>query len=130
MRGIIKVPLLISAITYILLNFSGCATITLKPKFAALGEMPPEALRVVNPAQVEVMTGEPPIDKEYIDLGCITVDEKWTSPIMTMSISEKDIIEMVRTEAADHGADAVIKFSITGKHPARKAKGIAIVYRK
>jgi len=102
----------------------------MKPEFSPLRELPPEALKVVSPGDVEVLTGEPRIGKEYIELGYITIDESKVSPIMTMSKSEKDIIEMVSQEAANHGADAVIKFSITGEHPGRKAKGIAIVYKK
>lgn len=128
MRSIIKAVLLTCVMMYILLNFCGCA-ITLKPKFAPFREMPPEALKAMNPGDVEVMTGEPPIGKEYIELGYITVDESKVSPAIAMFTSNEAIIEMVRKEAADHGADAVIKFNITGEHPARKAKGIAIVYK-
>lgn len=129
MRGIIKAVLLTSAITYILINLYGCE-ITLKPKFAPLRDIPQEALKVVDPSDVEVMTGEPPIGEEYIELGYITVNESRVSPAMTMFTSDEAIIEMVRKEAAIHGADAVINFNITGEHPARKAKGIAIVYKK
>lgn len=129
MRGFIHSIFLVFPLIYILLFFSGCA-IKLKPQFSALRDMPPEALKAANPAEVEVMTTEPPIGREYIELGYITVDESKVSPILTMSTSDKDVIEMVRKEAADHGADAVINFKISGEHPGRKATGIAIVYMK
>lgn len=127
MRLFIKFFLLASTITCVIFNFYGCA---FKTKFTPLREMPPEALKMVYPSDVEVLTGEPPIGKEYIEIGYITIDESWASPIMTQNISEEDIMVMARKEAANHGADAVIKFSITGEHPARRARGIAIVYKK
>jgi len=105
----------------------GCA-LSLKPQFVPLRDLPPQALKTVIPDDVEVMSGEPPIGKEYVELAYIILDESKVSPIMSMSVSDKDIIEMVRKEAANHGADAVIRFKITGDHPARKATGVAIVY--
>ena len=128
MRHIGKVILLSGALAF-LFSFYGCA-LTLKPQFAPLRNLPPEAMKAKNPAEVEVMTGEPPIGKEYIEIGYITVDETKVSPLMTMTISNENIIQMVRKKAAEYGADAVIKFKISGESPARVAKGIAIVYRR
>ena len=129
MKRTINAMLLLTSIA-LLLNFYGCA-LTLKPQFAPLRNLPPEAMKAKNPAEVEVMTGEPPIGREYIEIGYITVDETKVSSLMTMNISDKDIIEMVRKKAADYGADAVIKFRLTGENLGeRKAEGIAIVYKK
>lgn len=127
MRLIKKALLLACATACIIFYSFGCA---LKTKFAPMQEMPPEALKIVYTSDVEVMTGEPPIGIEYIEFGSITIDERWVSPLVTKSTSNDDLIELVRREAANHGADAVIKFSITGEHPSRMAKGIVIVYKK
>ena len=127
MNNVVKISLFSITITCIMLNFYGCA---LKTKFVLLRDIPPEALKIVYPSEVEVMTGEPPIGKEYIEYGTVTIDERWVSPIVTKSTSNDDLIELVRREAANQGADSVIKFSITGEHPARRARGIAIVYKK
>jgi hypothetical protein len=120
---------LAAAVFSLAISFYGCA-LTLKPKFTALRDMPPEAFKAVEPADVEVMEGEPPVGVEYIEMGYITIDETKVSPIMTMSITDEDIITMIRREAANRGADAVIKFRLVGDHPARKANGLAIVYRR
>jgi len=132
MRSIVKMVILAIVVTYMLSSLYGCATLTRpRVKFSSfLGNLPQEALKVVNPGDVEVMTGEPPIGKEYIELGYITVDEGWVSPAIAMFTSNEAIIEMVRKEAANRGADAVIKFSIEGERAGeRKANGIAIVYK-
>lgn len=132
MRSIVKMAILSIVVTYMLSSLYGCAKL-IRPrvKFSSLvGNLPQEALKVAYPGDIEVMTGEPPIGVEYIELGYITVDEGWVSPLIAVFTSNEAIIEMVRKEAANHGADAVIKFSIEGEGAGyRKAKGIAIVYK-
>lgn len=132
MRGIVKIVLLSIGAFYMLNILYCCALIKPQAKFSSLiGNLPPEALKVVNPDDVEVITGEPPIGEEYIELIYITVYEGWTFPIIASFYSKENIIEMVRSEAAEHGADAVINFRIEGERAGeRKAKGIAIVYKK
>lgn len=85
---------------------------------------------MVNPGEVEVMSGEPPIGEEYLELGYITVDEGMVSPAMTMFTSDKAIIEMVRKEAADHGADAVIEFNLKENIRIVKPKELLLFIRK
>jgi len=79
---------------------------------------------------IVVMTDLPPAGTQYVELGYVTVDESRVSPIMTEFTSRKDIINMVKAKAAEIGADAVIKFTISGEHPSRKAEGTAIKYEK
>lgn len=130
MKGVMKKVLLAASIACVLSSLYGCA---LRPraKFSLLGSLPPEAVGIKQPSEVKVMTDVPLAGKPYIELGYITVDEGWVSPVIAATYSTEDIIEMVRRKAAECGADAVIKFSIEGERPGhRKAKGIAIVYKK
>lgn len=129
-KEIYKNGFCIVGLTCILFVIHGCAAMKLRPEFIPLRSLPPEAVKITPPNEIEIMTDAPQTGKQYIELGYITVDETKVFPFRTLSTSEKDIIEMVREEAAEHGADAVIKFHISGEHPARIAKGIAIIYKK
>lgn len=111
--------------------FASCATYRFHAQFAPLRDLPPEAIKSVSPAEVEVLTGEPPIGTEYYELGYIIYEDAEMAGMVTLFKKEKDIIELIRKTAAEHGADAVIKFQITGEESGeRKAKGMAIVYKK
>ena len=130
MKGGIKIVLLAIGIVWVLFSLYGCA-ITLRPKFAALRPLPPQTK---EPSEVVVMTGVPPAGKQYIELGYITVDEGEVPPILRITTSTEDIIEMVLRKAAECGGDAVIKFRMSGEkpfvsdEPARKAEGTVIKY--
>lgn len=133
MKNVIKFVSMAIAIIIVVFYVYGCGyglrTLKFEAEFAPLRKMPPEALKMVNPIDVEVMTGKPTIGKEYIELGYVTFDEGKVSQLVTMYKKEKDFIELFKNEAAKHGADAVIEFTIKGEWPERKAKGIAIVYK-
>ena len=133
MKNVIKFVSMVIIIIILVFYVYGCGyglrTLKFEAEFAPFREMPQEALKAMNPGDVKVMTGEPQIGKEYIELGYITFDEGKVSPIVTMYKNEKDFIELFQNEAAKHGADAVIKFTIQGEWPERKAQGITIVYK-
>lgn len=128
MKGVTRIALLVIGVGCVLLCLYGCEA-KLRAKFAPLGPLPPGAV-TKQPDEIVVMSGVPLAGDQYIELGYITVDESRVSPILTEFTSKEDIINMVRKKAAESGADAVIKFSILGEHPARKAEGIAIMYEK
>jgi len=111
-------------ITACVMCLCGCET-SLRAKFAPLRPLPPGPV-AKQASDIVVMTDLPPSGTQYIELGYVTVDETRVSPIMTEFTSREDIINMVKAKAAEIGADAVIKFSISGDHPSRKAEGTAI----
>jgi len=106
----------------------GCET-SLRAKFAPLRPLPPGPV-TKQASDIVVMSDLPPVGTPYVELGYLTIDESRVSPIMTEFTSREDIINMVKAKAAEIGADAVIKFSISGEHPTRKAEGTAIKYEK
>jgi len=126
-KGSIRI-LSIAVVACVLLGLCGCET-SLRAKFAPLRPLPPGPV-TKRGGDIVVMSDAPPAGTQYVELGYITVDESRVSPIMTEFTSKEDIINMVRAKAAEVGADAVIKFSISGEHPARKAEGMAIKYEK
>ena len=126
MKGYIKRILPTTVILCLIL--CGCET-SLRAKFAPLRPLPPGTV-TKSASDIVVMSDLPPAGTPYVELGYITIDESRVSPIMTEFTSREDIINMVRAKAAEVGADAVIKFSMTGEHPSRKAEGTAIKYEK
>jgi len=120
--------IIIFSIIFIIGCSQGIKIFKFEAKFAPLRELP--RITTKTPDEVEILTGEPPLSREYIELGYITYDEGWISPLITMGKSEKDIIELFKKEAAKRGADAVIKFNLEGETGERKARGIAIIYKK
>lgn len=126
MKGFIWVLSVATVIACVI--FCGCET-SLRAKFAPLRPLPPGPV-TKQASDIVVMSDPPPSGTQYVELGYVTVDESRVSPIMTEFTSREDIINMVRAKAAEIGADAVIKFSISGEHPARKAEGTAIKYEK
>jgi len=125
---IIFLFIILFSIFFIIGCSQGIRIFKFEAKFDPLRELP--QITTKTPDEVEILTGEPPLSREYIELGYITYDEGWISPLITMGKSEKDIIELFKKEAAKRGADAVIKFNIEGETGERKAKGIAIIYKK
>ena len=128
MRSAIKMALLATGIACALSGLCGCEA-RLRAKFAPLRPLPPGPV-TKRASDIVVMSDAPPTGTQYIELGYITVDESRVSPIMTEFTSKEDIINMVRKRAAEVGADAVIRFSMSGERPARKAEGTAIKYEK
>ena len=126
MRGFVRVLSVAVIIACVIL--CGCET-SLRAKFAPLRPLPPGPV-TKQASDIVVMSDLPPVGDQYIELGYITIDESRVSPIMTEFTSREDIINMVRAKAAEVGADAVIRFSVTGEHPTRKAEGTAIKYEK
>ena len=120
---------LVISTVLMLTSLYGCG-VRLKAEFSPFRPLPPEALKVKNASEITIMSDRLPTDKPYIELGYITVDESGVSPIFTLNVSDGDIVRMVKEKAAEYGADAVIEFSISGKHPYRKAKGIAIIFKQ
>ena len=126
LRGFVRVLSVAVIIACVIL--CGCET-SLRAKFAPLRPLPPGPV-TKSASDIVVMSDLPPVGDQYVELGYITIDESRVSPIMTEFMSREDIINMVRAKAAEIGADAVIKFSISGEHPSRKAEGTAIKYEK
>jgi len=126
LRGFVRVLSVAVIIACVIL--CGCET-SLRAKFAPLRPLPPGPV-TKQASDIVVMSDLPPVGDQYIELGYITIDESRVSPIMTEFTSREDIINMVRAKAAEVGADAVIRFSVTGEHPTRKAEGTAIKYEK
>ena len=130
MRYHVKIIALIAIVTYVLIGLNGCET-SLKAKFAPLHPLPPGPI-TKQANDIVVLSGLPPVGKQYIELGYIKVNEGDVGDLFTMFISDGDIINMVRAKAAEVGADAVINFKLTGTQADsdRKAEGTAIKYEK
>lgn len=126
LKGFVRVLSVATVISCVIL--CGCET-SLRAKFAPLRPLPPGPV-TKRASDIMVMSDLPPVGTQYVELGYITVDESKVSPIMTEFTSREDIVNMVKAKAAEVGADAVIKFSMSGEHPARKAEGTAIKYEK
>ena len=126
MRSFVRVLSVAVIIACVIL--CGCET-SLRAKFAPLRPLPPGPV-TKQASDIVVMSDLPPVGTPYVELGYLTIDESRVSPIMTEFTSREDIINMVKAKAAEIGADAVIKFSISGEHPTRKAEGTAIKYEK
>ena len=127
MKGFVRVLSVVAVIACVA-GLCGCET-SLRAKFAPLRPLPPGPV-TKQANDIVVMSDLPPAGTQYVELGYITIDESRVSPIMTEFTSREDIINMVRAKAAEVGADAVIKFTISGEHPSRKAEGTAIKYEK
>jgi hypothetical protein len=116
-------------IVCILFSLYGCATVKLEAKFTPLRSLIPMAT-IKQPGDVTIVPGMPLEHRKYIELGYVKVDESWTSPIVTEGLTEQGIELMVRKKAAEYGADAVIKYNLTGRHGSRLAEGLAIKYEE
>jgi hypothetical protein len=126
LKGFVRV--LSAAVIISCVVLCGCE-MSLSAKFAPLRPLPPGPV-TKQASDIVVMSDLPTSGDQYIELGYITVDESRVSPIMTEFTTNEDVINMVRAKAAEVGADAVVKFSMTGEHPVRKAEGTAIKYEK
>ena len=128
MRNNLRATLLLISAVYLLSNLYGCIACGLYVKFSPIGQLPTYVMSEKKVSDITVMSGIPPDSKKYTELGRIKVEDGWVLPLVNRYKTEKDITDLVKKKAAEHGADAVIKYNIIADNYGLKSEGVAIRY--